>query len=170
MTAKGKQSSEGILPSALDVESQEPSASIARIEQVKESTKTTSTVKETSSTDNHLTMAVAATDVAVVVESSQEQQTLPAQGQQEVATANSVKKCNLCCTCTLIFYLLFTVGSLFLTIWEPVIGVIVILSFHCMIMCVACASGKGGNSSSGGGGGDGGGWGGDGGGGGCGWK
>ena len=151
----------------LDVESQEPSASIARISQrAKESTMTTTTVEETSSsTDNHLTMTVAATDdvpVAVVVESSQEQQTLPSQyrvwwrrrirrwlRQHEEATTTLVEKCYLCLTVISKFYNIFIFGCLLFVIlggfvfkiFNKVIGVIVLVSVHFMMNCAFCAFG-----------------------------
>jgi hypothetical protein len=212
----------------LDVESQKPSTSIARISH-KESTMTTTTVEETSSStdnhltmtvddclnatimipagvvlatpigeplamatrpvqeiesqrvinpsttiehsiiistvDNHLTMTVATTDavaVAVVVESSQEQQTLPSQyrvwwrrrirrwlRQHEEATTTLVEKCYLCLTVISKFYNIFIFGCLLFVIlggfvfkiFNKVIGVIVLVSVHFMMNCAFCAFG-----------------------------
>ena len=132
----------------LDVETQEPTASIARISQrAKESTMTTTTVEETSSsTDNHLTMTVAATDdvpVAVVVESSQEQQTLPPpQDQQEEVTANSRDMW----WCTLLLYPIFAGGcAVLIHAYDKVIGVSVLVSVTFVIVCpILCACYKGG--------------------------
>jgi hypothetical protein len=133
-------------------------------------------------------MTVAATDdvpVAVVVESSQEQQTLPSQyrvwwrrrirrwlRQHEEATTTLVEKCNLCLTWISKFYNIFIFGSFLLVIlggfefklYDPFIGVIVLVSVHFMMNCAFCAFGvevSGGGGGVGGGGGCGGGCGGD---------
>jgi hypothetical protein len=143
MIVKGKQSSKVILPNAPDVQvTRALRFDRTNTASQRESTMTTTTV-ETSSTDSHFTMTVAATDdvaVAVVTESSQEQQTLPLpQDQQEEATANLVKRCNRCLNMLFLFYyFIFLGGCVFLIIDYPVIGLIVVVSVHCVIACAGC--------------------------------
>jgi hypothetical protein len=115
-----------------------------------------------STVDNHLSMT-AATDavaVAVVVESSQEQQTLPSQyrvwwrrrirrwlRQHEEAITNNA---TLCLTWISKFYPIFFIfgsvlfvilGVYVFQIFNPVIGVIVLVSVHFMMFCAFCAFG-----------------------------